>query len=154
MTILPEYSTPEINSDEFISSLKINEDEQIEPFSSSELDEILRSFPTNVIAPDETLSSNFIIDFDFFNNSNDSPSLINDDLFVQMLLDNDFSSPPPSTPPLLSLPSASPDPTFDDLFSSSSPLPKITSVDEFDAFLRDFTRNLTSHQQEVSSPIS
>jgi hypothetical protein len=122
----------------------------MEPFSSSELDEILQSFPMNLITSDETLPSNFTIDFDFFNNSNDSQNLINDDLFVQMLLDNDFSSPPlPPSP----FPSTSTEPTLDDLFSSS-PLPKITSVDEFDAFLRDFTRNLSSHQQEVSTPIS
>jgi hypothetical protein len=57
-----------------------------------------------------------------------------------MLLDNDYSSPS----------STSAETTFDDLFSSDS-LPKITSVDEFDAFLRDFTRNLSS---EVSTSIS
>jgi hypothetical protein len=134
---LTEYNpTP----DEIISSLKINEEDEIELFSSSELDEILQTFPINLINPDETLSSNLIIDFDFSNNSLDSQSLINDDLFVQMLLDNDYSSPS----------STSAETTFDDLFSSDS-LPKITSVDEFDAFLRDFTRNLSS---EVSTPIS
>ncbi len=139
-TNLPEYSTP----DEIISSLKINEEEEeIEPFSTSELDEILQSFPIN---SDENVSSNLIVDFDFSNNNLiDSQTTINDDLFVQMLLDIDYSSPSSTT-----------ETTFDDLFfsDSSSSLPKITSVDEFDAFLRDFTRNLSSHQQEVSTPIS
>ncbi len=92
------------------------------------------------------MSSNLIVDFDFSNNNLiDSQTTINDDLFVQMLLDIDYSSPSSTT-----------ETTFDDLFfsDSSSSLPKITSVDEFDAFLRDFTRNLSSHQQEVSTPIS
>ena len=52
--------------------------------------------------------------------------------------------------------------TFDDLFlpdisttsTTSLSLPKITSVDEFDAFLRDFTLNISSYQQELSTPIS
>jgi hypothetical protein len=50
--------------------------------------------------------------------------------------------------------------TFDDLFltdistTTSISLPKITSVDEFDAFLRDFSLNISSYQQEVSTPIS
>jgi hypothetical protein len=84
----------------------------------------------------------------------DPQQITNDDLFVEMLLNSDYSSPSSTT-----------ETTFDDLFfsdilpvssssSSSLSLPRITSVDEFDAFLRDFTHNLSSHQQEVLTPIS
>jgi len=82
---------------------------------------------------------------DFQNSLIDYQTINNDDLFVQMLLDNDYP-----------LPTTTSETTFDDLFfsNSSTSLPRITSVDEFDAFLRDFTRNLSSHQQEISTSIS
>jgi len=128
----------ELLNSEIISSLKINE-EEIEPFSPTELDEILKSFPMNLINREEDQT----FDLDLTNNLIDYQTINNDDLFVQMLLDNDYSLPTTQT-------------TFDDLFysDSSSSLPRITSVDEFDAFLRDFTRNISSHQQEVSTSIS
>ncbi len=131
-------NSSELLNSEIISSLKINE-EEIEPFSPTELDEILKSFPMNLINREEDQT----FDLDLTNNLIDYPTINNDDLFVQMLLDNDYSLPTTQT-------------TFDDLFysDSSSSLPRITSVDEFDAFLRDFTRNISSHQQEVSTSIS
>ena len=137
---LPELS---ISNGEIISSLKIsdeNEDEEeIEPFSTSELDEILSSFPMNFL----TREDDSIIDLDLSNNSVDNPTMTSDDLFVQMLLDNDNFTINERT-------------TFDDLFfpNLSSSLPRITSVDEFDAFLRDFTRNFSSHPQEIATTIS
>jgi hypothetical protein len=131
-------NSSELFNSEIISSLKINE-EEIEPFSPTELDEILKSFPINLINRED----NQTFDLDFTNNLIDYQTINNDDLFVQMLLDNDYSLPTTQT-------------TFDDLFysDSSSSLPRITSVDEFDAFLRDFTRNISSHQQQVSTSIS
>jgi len=131
-------NSSELFNSEIISSLKINE-EEIEPFSPTELDEILKSFPINLINRED----NQTFDLDITNNLIDYQTINNDDLFVQMLLDNDYSLPTTQT-------------TFDDLFysDSSSSLPRITSVDEFDAFLRDFTRNISSHQQEVSTSIS
>jgi len=131
-------NSSELLNSEIISSLKINE-EEIEPFSPTELDEILKSFPINLINRED----NQTFDLDITNNLIDYQTINNDDLFVQMLLDNDYSLPIKQT-------------TFDDLFysNSSSSLPRITSVDEFDAFLRDFTRNISSHQQEVSTSIS
>jgi len=52
----------------------------------------------------------------------------NDQLFLQFLLDNDPTTTTSSTN------------TFDHLFPSDYPsyLPKITNIDEFDAFLTDF----------------
>jgi hypothetical protein len=107
----------ELFNSDLISTLEIcdiNQNE-VELFSTTELDEILKSFPIN---REEDQNS--------------------DDLFVQMLLDNEQLT------------------TFDDLFSTTSSLslPKITSVDEFDAFLRDFSLNLSSYQQEISTPTS
>ncbi len=122
---LPDLSKFDKNCQEFsngeiISTLQINDinEEEIEPFSPKEFDEFLQSFPINLINEE-------LIDLDFTNCLIDSSTITNDDLFVQMLLDNDYSS---STI------------TNSTLFYSS--LPKITTVDEFDAFLRDFTRNL------------
>ncbi len=105
----------EFSNGEIISTLQINDinEEEIEPFSPKEFDEFLQSFPINLINEE-------LIDLDFTNCLIDSSTITNDDLFVQMLLDNDYSS---ST-------------------ITNSSLPKITTVDEFDAFLRDFTRNL------------
>ncbi|CAF3057891.1 unnamed protein product [Rotaria socialis] len=153
-----KVNNSELSNADIIASLEIsnvNEDD-VEPLSLSELDEILKYFPMNLIdrgGGEEEQSSNVSIDFDFQNPLVDSLAMNNDDLFVQMLLDNDY------------LPSSSQsttEPTIDDLFfldnlptsSSSSSLPRITSVDEFDAFLRDFTLNISSHQHEVSTPIS
>jgi hypothetical protein len=107
----------ELFNSDLISTLEICDINQndVELFSTTELDEILKSFPIN---REEDQNS--------------------DDLFVQMLLDNEQLT------------------TFDDLFSTTSSLslPKITSVDEFDAFLRDFSLNLSSYQQEISTPTS
>jgi len=144
---ISETNSNELSNGEIISSLKIcdTNEEEIEPFSTKELDEILESFPINLINSEENQISNIIIDLDFQNSLIDYQTINNDDLFVQMLLDNDYP-----------LPTTTSETTFDDLFfsNSSTSLPRITSVDEFDAFLRDFTRNLSSHQQEISTSIS
>ncbi|CAF1531960.1 unnamed protein product, partial [Rotaria sordida] len=149
----------ELSNADIIASLEISDlnEEGVEPLSPSELDEILKYFPTTSISQgeedEEGKSSNVFVDFDFQNSLIDSQTINNDDLFVQMLLDNDYSSSSSTT-----------ETTFDDLFLSdlltssssslSSSLPRITSIDEFDAFLRDFTLNLSSHKHEVSTPIS
>ena len=103
-----------------------------------------KTFPINLNNREEDQS----IDLDFQNSFIDPQLITNDDLFVEMLLNNDYSSPLPTTT----------ETTFDDLFISDllpiPSFPRITSVDEFDAFLRDFTHNLSSHQQEVLTPIS
>lgn len=104
---------------------------QLEPFTSSELDQILESIPMNFISTShDDSTSNLISDLDFSTHLSDSQT-IDDDLFVQMLLDNDSSM-------------------NSSLIQSdySSSLPRITSVDEFDAFLRDFTRNFSTQSQE------
>jgi len=136
----------ELSDGEILSSLKINDgnEEEIELFSPKELDEILKSFPINLINHTDNETSNIIFDFDIQNCLIDPQIINNDDLFVEMLLDNDYSLPTTNQT------------TSENLFysNSSSSLPRITSVDEFDAFLRDFTQNLSSHQQEVSTPIS
>ncbi len=145
--LISETNSNELSNGEIISSLKIcdTNEEEIELFSTKELDEILESFPINLINSEENQTSNIIIDLDFQNSLIDYQTINNDDLFVQMLLDNDYP-----------LPTTTSETTFDDLFfsNSSTSLPRITSVDEFDAFLRDFTRNLSSHQQEISTSIS
>ncbi|CAF1139372.1 unnamed protein product [Rotaria sordida] len=153
-----KVNSNELSNADIIASLEISDlnEEGVEPLSPSELDEILKYFPTTSISQgeedEEGKSSNVFVDFDFQNSLIDSQTINNDDLFVQMLLDNDYSS------------SSTTETTFDDLFlsdlltSSSSSLslslPRITSIDEFDAFLRDFTLNLSSHKHEVSTPIS
>lgn len=112
-----------ISNNESISSLRISDcsDIPIEPFTTSELDEILNTIPYSTREDDSI--TNLPIDFDL-----SDPSLMNnDDLFVQMLLDNDNS------------------------FNSPTNLPRITSVDEFDAFLRDFTENYSSYSQTTTS---
>ncbi|CAF3276388.1 unnamed protein product, partial [Rotaria sp. Silwood2] len=157
---LSNGNSNELSNVDIIASLEISNlnEGEIEPLSTSELDEILKYFPTTSISQEEEQeeSSNVLIDFDFKNSLIDCQTINNDDLFVQMLLDNDYSS------------SSTTETTFDDLFLSdilpsslslsssslSSSLPRITSVDEFDAFLRDFTLNLSSHQHEVSTSIS
>lgn len=131
-------------------------DEEVEPLSTSELDEILKYFPLNLTNPENDQSTlNQSIDFDFQNSINDCQTINNDDLFVQMLLDNDYSS-------IVSSNTTTDDFILTDILPSSLPLstslcssiPRITSVDEFDAFLRDFTLNISSHQSEVSTAIS
>ncbi|CAF1159971.1 unnamed protein product [Adineta steineri] len=137
-----EFSNTDLNPSLQISNIN---DEEIELFSTSELDEILKSFPMNFINRGEEDQNNI----DIQNLLIDPQIINNDDLFVEMLLNNDYSSTS----------------TSDDLFFSdilpinSSPLPRITSIDEFDAFLRDFTYNSSSkqqqqQQQEVLPPIS
>lgn len=103
----------------------------IEPFTTNELDEILKTIPISYpTREDDSSTNNFTIDFDLSNHLFDSSLMNNDDLFVQMLLDNDNS-----------------------LNSTNSPtnLPRITSVDEFDAFLRDFTENYSSYSQQTTT---
>ena len=120
-------------SGESISSLQISDPNEvpIEGFTSSELDQILESIPMNFLSREDDPTSNLINDLDL--NLSDGQTL-DDDLFVQMLLDNDSSM------------------NFSRIESSlsdySSSVPRITSVDEFDAFLRDFTRNFATHSQE------
>lgn len=122
------------SNSESISSLRISDctDIPIEPFTTSELDEILKTIPIPYPTRDDDSSStsNFSIDFDLSNHLFDSSMMNNDDLFVQMLLDNDHS--------------------FNSI-SSPTNLPRITSVDEFDAFLRDFTENYSSYSQQTTT---
>jgi len=115
--------------------------DEIEYLSPTELDEILRSFPPSTTICDD---ENFLEQF--FSQFVDPQSISNhqDDLFVQMLLE----SPSTSTTEQM----------FDELtssdhqISSSSPLPRITTLDEFDAFLRDFTTYQTSNSfQQIST---
>lgn len=111
--------------------------------SSSELDDLLQSIPTQ--RPDDPIG-NTPFDFDIQNLLLDPPMITSDDLFVEMLLNSTDGSS-----------SLMPDESFfADLFpvpSPATPLPRITSVDEFDAFLRDFTVNLNPHQHELMTPI-
>lgn len=150
-----------LSSVDLISTIEISDvnGEEIEQLSISELDEILQYFPMNSINQDQQ-TENTSIDFDFQNLLIDSQTTNNDDLFVQMLLDNDNSSSPSNI-----INTAETETIFDDLFfndilqsstssSLSTSLPRITSVDEFDAFLRDFAHNLSSYQHEVSTFIS
>ena len=111
-----------ISNSESISSLRIS-DIPIEPFTTSELDEILKTIPIHFPTREDDSITNFTIDFDL----SDSSMMNNDDLFVQMLLDNDNSTNSPTN------------------------LPRITSVDEFDAFLRDFTENYSSYSQQTTT---
>ena len=122
----------ELSNAEIIASLKIsdlNEEEVQTTLSSSELDEILQSIPFNQTT-----------NFDIQNLLIDPQIITNDDLFVEMLLNNDYSSTSPNETDFLPVPSPI--------------LPRITSVDEFDAFLRDFTFSISPHQQEVLTSIS
>ncbi|UJR24762.1 hypothetical protein I4U23_006136 [Adineta vaga] len=132
---ITETDVNELSNADIIASLQIsdlNDDVQI-TLTNSELDEILQTIPIN--QPTQ---------FDIQNLLFDSPMINNDDLFVEMLLNSDYSSE-----------STTDDLLFSDLLPIPSPnLPRITSVDEFDAFLRDFTFNFSSHQTEVLTPIS
>jgi len=146
-----ERNSIEFSNADIIASLQIsdkNPEGEVESLSTSELDEILKTFPVNLINREEDQSSNLIIDLDFQNSLMDPQQITNDDLFVEMLLNSDYSSPSSTTETIFD------DLLFPDVSSSSFSLPRITSVDEFDAFLRDFTHNLSSHQQEVLTPIS
>ncbi|CAF1581610.1 unnamed protein product [Adineta ricciae] len=122
----------ELSNAEIIASLKIsdlNEEEVQTTLSSSELDEILQS-----------ISFNQTTNFDMQNLLIDPQIITNDDLFVEMLLNNDYSSTSTNETDFLPVPSPN--------------LPRITSVDEFDAFLRDFTFAISPHQQEILTSIS
>ena len=96
-------------------------EKEMQMFSASELEEILLHSPSLV---DDLFSS--------AGNPDD------DEAFVEMLLESTETS---SRSALI----------FDDYLQVSSPVPRISSVDEFDAFLRDFTSQLSSYQHEIPS---
>lgn len=103
-----------------------DKEDPLELFNPSEFDEIL---------PDV-----YPLDSDLFNwtkNEANGDDNDDDDAFLQMLLETETSS----RSELI----------FDDYLPVSSPVPRITSVDEFDAFLRDFTSQLSSYQHEIPS---
>lgn len=135
-TLDSESRSPSSNLDDSTTTTT----DEFESLNPLDLDEILRSFPpsTNLTNDDDHQF------FDqFFSQIVDPQSISNhqDDLFVQMLLDS--SSPSEQI--------------FDDFLvssdrSSTSPLPRITTLDEFDAFLRDFTTYQTSNSfQQIST---
>ena len=122
-----------INSIELSNHKSINDEKEIERLSMTELDEILNSFPVNLThSKEENYTSDLVLDFQ-------NCEILNDDLFKEML-------------PYLSSISTEGS-AFDDLLLPSS-LPKITTIDEFDAFLHDFTVNLSSSKHELSSSLT
>ena len=127
--LLEKPCESEVFNNDLISTLKINEDEQMESFSK-ELDEILDSIPVDFLNQDFTVP------------------LTNDQVFLQFLLDNNDSSLSPLT---TTTTTSSQQNSFDQLFLTdySPSLPKITNIDEFDAFLTDFTSN----PSQLTSPI-
>ncbi|CAF1146363.1 unnamed protein product, partial [Rotaria magnacalcarata] len=117
----------ELSNADIIASLgisNVNKDD-VEPLSISELDEILKYFPMNLInrrgegegEGEEEQSTNVSNDFDFRNPLIDSQTMNNDDLFVQMLLDYDYS---PSSSQSTAEPTI--DVFLDNLVTSSSSL--------------------------------
>ena len=120
--------------------------------SQSELDELLDLLPSNVNS-DEGDSSKYLMDTDLSYPLLDLQVIHDDDLFLQMLLDTDSSSRSPSTVNEL---------LFSDLFSPTSSsssipscsVPRITNVDEFDAFLSELAVHLSSSRRELSTFVS
>ncbi|CAF4017569.1 unnamed protein product, partial [Rotaria sp. Silwood1] len=85
---LSKINSDELSNADIIASLEISDinEEEVEPLSTSELDEILKYFPTTSISKgddEQVQSSNLLIDFNFQNSLIDSQTIDNDDLFVQ-----------------------------------------------------------------------